>query len=151
MPNHTQKAIAARLAAAEPCGPCKKIVLNLPDDLMSRLTLIARIMTRLSGTAITRNMLILDAIEGFAAECTEQMSMLSEMSEPNAAGSAGTLKPKCGSCKHYEPHVGKSGYCTVKPLPEDAAVAPGSKLFLIVPYCRKGCSRYVEQAVMASL
>ena len=63
MPDYTHEAIAARLAPAEPDIPRKQILLKLPDELVDRLTLLAKTMTQLSGRRITRNMLIVDAMD----------------------------------------------------------------------------------------
>lgn len=72
MSNHTSKAIATRLAPANLAVPHKAIMLNLPEDLVERLALLARAMTHLSGQKITRNMLIIDALECMVAECAKQ-------------------------------------------------------------------------------
>jgi len=61
-------------------------MLNLTDDLVERLTLLARAMAHLSGRKITRNMLIIDALEVWVAECTEQ-GLLPKM-EITASGCA---------------------------------------------------------------
>ena len=76
MPDYTHKAIAARLAPAEPGVLHKAVMLHITNDLESRLTLLAKVMTQRSGKKITRNMLIIDAMEGFVAECTEQGLLL---------------------------------------------------------------------------
>jgi len=55
MGKHTAEAIAARLAPAEPSVPRKPIMLNLPEDLVERLTLLAKATSQLSGQKITRN------------------------------------------------------------------------------------------------
>ena len=70
MSNHTPEAIAARLAPAKAGEPRRAIMLNLPDALVEQLTLLAKAMTHLSGQKITRNMLIMDALEVWVAECT---------------------------------------------------------------------------------
>jgi len=69
MGNHTPEAIAARLAPAKPDVPRRNIMLNLPDDLVERLALLAKTTAHLSGQKVTRNMLIIDALEAYVAEC----------------------------------------------------------------------------------
>ena len=71
MNNYTAEAIAARLAPATPAVPRRNIMLNLPDDLIERLTLLAKAMAHRSGQKITRNMLIIDALEACVAECAK--------------------------------------------------------------------------------
>ena len=78
MPDYTHEAITARLAPAEPAVPRKQILLKLPDELVDRLTLLAKTMTQLSGRRITRNMLIVDAMDTWIAECAEH-GLLSEV------------------------------------------------------------------------
>ena len=75
MPDHTPEAIAARLAPAVPGVPRRNIMLNLPDDLVEQLTLLAKATAHISGQKITRNMLIIDALEVWVAEC-EEMGLL---------------------------------------------------------------------------
>jgi len=72
MPNYTHEAIVARLAPAESGVLHKAVMLNITNDLESRLALLAKVMTQRSGKKIMRNMLIIDAMEGFVAECAEQ-------------------------------------------------------------------------------
>jgi len=67
--SHTHEAIAARLAPAKLSEPRRNIMLNLPDDLVERMALLARVLTQLSSQKITRNMLIIDALEVWIAEC----------------------------------------------------------------------------------
>ena len=69
MPDHTPEAIAARLAPAVPGVPRRNIMLNLPEDLVERLALLAKATAHLSGQKVTRNMLIIDALEAYVTEC----------------------------------------------------------------------------------
>ena len=68
---HIKKAIDAMLEPANN-PPCKQINISLPVNFLDQLTAVAKAMTQASGSRVSRNMLICDAIEGFVAECAEQ-------------------------------------------------------------------------------
>ena len=86
MPNYTREAIAARLVSAPPRAPGKAIMLKLPDDLAETLTFLAAAMTQASGRRVSRNMLIIDAIEGFAAAPAAQAGLAGRRHHPLPLG-----------------------------------------------------------------
>ena len=64
---YLQKIIDARLNPT-PAVPRKQIMLHLPEDTIARLTQLAADLTAMSGNKITRNDMIIDAIDVFLDE-----------------------------------------------------------------------------------
>ena len=84
MGEHIKNAIDAMLKP-ENAPPCRQINLQIPVGLLDQLTAAAKAMTQASGSRVSRNMLIMDALEGFAAACVEQGLI------PRVAGCVGNV------------------------------------------------------------
>ena len=62
--------IEDRLASVTPVGKIQ-IRITLPEDKVNQITEIAKIMSKGKRGAVTRNMLIADAIEAYCAEAAK--------------------------------------------------------------------------------